>query len=442
MTKIKTFFCLFFLLSATTTLVAQENFILPKQQDKAIIPFKLINNLVFIPIKVNGVELNFLLDSGVVETILFSLEDKKEVSFFNSEKIKLKGLGSDESIEGLKSTNNILETHGLMSKNHTIFIILDQSFNLAAHIGIPVNGIIGYKLFQDNVVEIDYQKRKIYVYTNDAKVKARKLLKFDKIPITIERSKPYLVADISVNERQRKSKLLIDIGNSDAIWLFQNDSLLLPAKKFEDFLGKGFSGDVLGYRAKIAQFKIGDFEFNKPITAFPDTASVRNVNMVLDRVGSVGGEILYRFTVILDYQKELLYLKKNSNFKKPFQYNHSGIAVQHNGLQWIKETVGLKAPAAAYVAEEESKSKTINFKYEFKLKPIFEIASIRKNSSAEKVGLRSGDIILSINNQSIHRFNLQQINNLLKSEGGKYIVMEVERNNRTLKFKFELIDEL
>jgi hypothetical protein len=36
--------------------------------NKISIPFKLINNLVFIPIKVNGVELNFLLDT---ETILF-----------------------------------------------------------------------------------------------------------------------------------------------------------------------------------------------------------------------------------------------------------------------------------------------------------------------------------------------------------------------------------
>jgi hypothetical protein len=66
------------------------------------IPFKLINNLVFIPIKVN-VELNFLLDTGVDETILFSLEDKKEVRFFNTERILLKGLGSQE-VEGLKST--------------------------------------------------------------------------------------------------------------------------------------------------------------------------------------------------------------------------------------------------------------------------------------------------------------------------------------------------
>jgi hypothetical protein len=66
------------------------------------IPFQLINNLVFIPINVNGVELTFLLDSGVKETILFSLEEKNEISLKNIEK-SLSGLGSEDAIEGLKS---------------------------------------------------------------------------------------------------------------------------------------------------------------------------------------------------------------------------------------------------------------------------------------------------------------------------------------------------
>ena len=43
------------------------------------------------------------------------MEEKKEVSFNNVEKIILRGLGSEEEIEGLKSTNNILEIHGLKS---------------------------------------------------------------------------------------------------------------------------------------------------------------------------------------------------------------------------------------------------------------------------------------------------------------------------------------
>ncbi|PTS90750.1 signal protein PDZ, partial [Flavobacterium sp. HMWF030] len=105
----KKYFMLFFGLLIAFSLQAQDKFVIEKGASKVTIPFKLINNLVFIPIKVNGIELNFLLDSGVEETILFSMEEKQEVSFKNVEKIKLRGLGSEEEIEGLKSTNNTLE---------------------------------------------------------------------------------------------------------------------------------------------------------------------------------------------------------------------------------------------------------------------------------------------------------------------------------------------
>ncbi|WP_417942026.1 aspartyl protease family protein [Flavobacterium sp. RS13.1] len=167
----KKYILLFFLLLKSFISDAQDDFLIERNKKKVVIPFKLINNLVFIPIKVNGIELNFLLDSGVDETILFSMEDKKEVSFKNVEKIKLRGLGSEEEIEGLKSTHNILETHGLKSINHLVYIILDQDFNLSSHVGIPVNGIIGYKFFKNNVVEINYQRRKIFVHQNKENIR-------------------------------------------------------------------------------------------------------------------------------------------------------------------------------------------------------------------------------------------------------------------------------
>jgi hypothetical protein len=61
------------------TISAQSDFRF-KEVNKVKIPFQLINNLVFIPINVNGVELTFLLDSGVKETILFSLEEKMKLA--------------------------------------------------------------------------------------------------------------------------------------------------------------------------------------------------------------------------------------------------------------------------------------------------------------------------------------------------------------------------
>ncbi|SEO78335.1 Aspartyl protease [Flavobacterium sp. CF108] len=440
----KKYIVLFFGLLLPFYVKSQDSFIIQNNKQKAVIPFKLINNLIFIPIKVNGIELNFLLDSGVEETILFSMDEMQEVKFNNVEKIRLRGLGSESEIEGLKSTKNTFETHGLRSDNHMLFVILDQSFNLSSHIGIPVNGIIGHKFFKNNIVEVNYEKRKVIVYSNNESIRKKLDKKFKAIPITIEKSKPYIYTTAVVDNEEIPAKLLIDIGNSDAFWIFENNKIKLPKRNFPDFLGKGFSGDIEGHRARIQKFIIDEFEFKKPIVAFPDSTSIRNVKMVPDRIGSVGGEILKRFTVVLDYADKKLYLKKNHKFKDPFTYNKSGITIQHNGLQWVQETVHLETVKVAVSLNEGEPNQNNggNFRYKFSLKPVYEIVNIRKQSAAEKCGLQKGDLITSINGERPYKYSLQQINQLLKSEEDKWINLEVERNSLILKFRFRLEDEL
>ncbi len=427
------------------SVLAQEGFQFENKVDKVSIPFKFINNLVFIPIKVNGIELNFLLDTGVEETILFSLEDKKEISFSNIEKITLRGLGSDEAIEGLKSTGNTLELNDMKSGNHPLYIILDQDFNLSSHIGIPVNGIIGYQFFKNQLVEINYEKKRVILYKENSKNRKKIERKYNSLAITIEKSKPYLKSSIVMDSVAIPAKLLIDVGNSDAIWLFQNKSksIKIPANNFEDYLGKGFSGDVEGKRAQIPKFRISDFEFVNPIVAFPDSTSLKNVKMVDDRVGSVGGEILRRFSIVFDYSNEKLFLKKNREFSSPFHYNKSGLEIQHHGLQWVQETVRLQTVPIYRDTYDSKSDKTLTeFKYKFQLKPIFEIANVRKNSPAAKSGIQKGDIITKINNNPGYKYSLEEINSLLKSEEEKWISIEIERDSQVLKFRFQLLNVL
>ncbi|TDD96173.1 PDZ domain-containing protein [Flavobacterium cellulosilyticum] len=435
---------LLFLFLVTLPSLGQEGFQFEKEIEKVVIPFKFINNLIFIPLKVNGIELNFLLDSGVEETILFSLGDNTEVRFFNVEKITLRGLGSESSVEGLKSTNNTLEINGLKSTDHLLYVVLDQSFNISSHIGIPVNGIIGYSFLKNNLVDINYRKKKISVYKSNKKINRKIDKKYERLPITIERSKPYVFCDVTIDSIKIPLKLLIDIGNGDAIWLFENDfiGVTIPEKNFQDYLGKGFSGDVEGKRAKIKDFSISKFQFQGPIAAFPDSSSIKSVKMVQDRAGSVGSEILKRFNIVLDYSNGNLFLKKNLNFKDPFHYNKSGIEVQHNDLQWVKETVSLETPISGVSYDPSSSNITNNFKYKFVLKPIYEISNVRKGSTADLSGLQKGDIIISINKLKTYRFTLQEIQSFLKPDEEKWMTFEVERDNQILIIKFKLFNVL
>ena len=432
---------LFFLLFSVSGF-SQSEFQINNIKNKVVIPFKLINNLIFIPVTINGEELTFLVDTGVEQTILFSLDDKEEVKLFEVEKLKLRGLGSKDAIDSYKSSRNKVEIKDFVDNNHEIYVVLDQEFNFSSHVGIPVNGIIGSNFFKKHIVEIDYDRKKIIVYNhNHKKITIRLQKKFVKEAITIEDKKPYCISNIKTGNQTIPSKLLVDTGNSDAVWVFLNktDKIKLPKKNIQDYLGRGFSGNVYGKRARISSFEFGNKTFYNPLITFPDSTSLKSVNFVPNRVGSLGSEILSRFTIVFDYLNNAIYIKPSKRISDPFNFNMSGIEVEHVGLEWVKEAEDERTSGGIKIYTDNTLDKfQSSLKIHFTLKPVFKIASVRVDSEAEKVGLKVGDRILKINRQTGHWLTIEMINELLKSEEGKIIEIEVERDKKTFKFNFQL----
>lgn len=412
---------------------------------KTIIPFQLINNLIFIPLTVNGVDLTFLLDSGVNETLLFSLENK-EVDFKNIKKVTFSGLGETKTIEGLQSDQNVITIgKGFKDEGQTIFIILDESINLSAHVGIPVNGIIGYQFFRNHPVLIDFLSKRITVY-NDLDLMKRKTRNFQEFPITLENNKPYMFADVEMRNEPVSSKMLIDLGNSDALWLFPKliENFTYNRPNIDDYLGQGFNGDIYGKRSRIHRVRIGDFVLEKPLIAMPDEYSIQNLKIVPGRKGSVGNDVLRRFSLLIDYPDRKIYLKKNRNFNQPFVFNKSGLDVQHDGMLWEKDLVPVQtAPVRTeregiqvYDAEKQ------NFRYNFILKPQYSVAGCRKGSPCEEAGIQKNDKILKINGRAAGNFTLQKILDLLRGDDGESISFEIERNGEKKTVNIQLKDPI
>ncbi|WP_213278386.1 PDZ domain-containing protein [Chryseobacterium indologenes] len=408
--------------------------------EKAVIPFQFINNLIFIPININGAELTFLLDTGVSETILFSLENK-ELKLSNVEKVKFSGLGGSLSIDGLKSERNLGKIgNEIVNTSMSLYIIIDEEFNISPHVGIPVNGVVGYHFFKDHPIYIDYASKKITVYENIDLLK-KKIRRFEEFPISIEKDKPYLYADVEMTNEKKDSKLLIDLGNSDAVWLFPTliKNFVYNRPNIDDFLGRGFNGDIYGKRSRIHNFYLGSFKFEKPLTAMPDEFSIQHVNLVENRKGSIGGEIMRRFTVIFDYPNKKLYLKKNRDFDDPFHFNMSGLDFRQDGLEWQQDRINIETQKSAKVINEVYKEA---FRYKFSLKPIFSIAGVRKDSPAYEAGLKKDDRIISINGDQTSDMTLEKIVELMKSNEGKRIIMIIQRKNEKLTLNFTLQDPI
>lgn len=416
---------------------AQGDFFLKKDVSQKI-SFEFTSNLIIIPVEINGVTLSFVLDSGVSRPILFNLSDRDSLDLKNTKTFYLHGLGADGSIKALKSSSNRFKIGDAVNSNQDLYVVFDSDINFTPRIGVQVHGIIGYDVFKNFVVEINYNLKYIRLHKpNSFKPKTTK--KWKNLPIDVYRNKPYINSKVTIDEKEHLVKLLIDTGSSDALWLFE-DKNLKPSDNlfFIDYLGRGLSGSVYGKRSKIEKFQLTNFELENVNVAFPDSTSIDLSKIYKDRNGSVGGEILKRFNLFFDYSNSILYLRKNSFFKDAFTYNNSGIVLEHNGTMFVKERI--RIPSNNKLNQNNQNAVQIDFSinYRMVLKPIYNIVELRQSSNAYASGLRVGDILISVNSKEVYDFKLPEINEIFHGKTGKSIRLKIERNGEIMVFKFKL----
>ncbi|MEM7381472.1 MAG: aspartyl protease family protein [Bacteroidota bacterium] len=418
-----------------------QHFALPEGQKVQKVRFELINNLVIIPMEVNGAKLSFILDSGVNKPLLFSLSDQDSIQLNNVSEITIKGLGEGEPLKALRSRGNIFQLKNIRNFNQQLYVVLDKSMNFSPTLGIPIHGIIGYDLFRDFVVDINYNTKVIKFY-DPQHYKPKHSKKSQTLPISILKNKSYLQGKVALNgKKDIPVKLLVDTGSSDAVWLFKDTirGIGIPDKYYDDFLGKGLNGDIFGKRTKLNNIAIGNFVLNDAKAAFPNMASFSAVKDLGDRNGSVGGEVLKRFNITFNYPKNEITLRKNGNFNKPFHYNMSGIELQHNGLRYIAERI---ADARGVVKNDEEAFGNVQILMENRtrvsLVPEIVVSGIRAGSPAAEAGLKEGDVVLAVNGRMVHEFKLQEIMKMINEREGKKIRLLSERYNKDLLFSFVL----
>jgi hypothetical protein len=421
--------------------ISQNGFFLPANLERDNIRFELINNLVVIPVELNGTKLSFILDTGVNSTIVFSLSKEDSVQLKNSRTIRIRGLGEGTSINALKSENNSVRVGDARDINHTVYVIFDEKFNLSKKMGIPIHGIIGFDLFKNFVVKTNYNTKKITLY-NHGDYTYKLCKKCQVIDMKIRENKPYINVIIDNEGKREEVSLLIDSGSSDAFWLFDEEKFLGTDsnKFFDDFLGQGLSGSIFGKRSKLDMVEIGDFQLKEVKVAYPEEVSFENVKILDGRDGSVGGDVLRRFTTIMDYASQKIVLKKNNKFNDPFYYNMSGLTVEHDGVVLVKEKQN--SISSRLLTNENTNDDRVSIPlatvFNFYLAPRYIVSELRENSPAALAGIKKGDEILQVNGKPTYKYKLHELIALFSSQEGKKINLLVDTHGVISKRRFTL----
>ena len=386
----------------------QAGFVFDNPKKKSItFNFKSSNNLIIIPVAINNSDtLNFILDTGVRYPIITELPFVNKLNLNYLQPISVKGLGEGEQLTAYRSGNNTINLDGLVAYNQEIHMVINENFQISHILGMPVHGLIGFNLFKDYVVKIDYSEHKITLIKPeyfDYKERERDIV----LPLSFEQGKPFVTTSIVTDKNDEVPvKLLVDTGASDAIWLSTNSDnrIALPENHIETFLGRGLSGDLYGKKGRIGAIWVGPLVLYEPIVAFPDNDLVDQLIGKNDRNGTLGAEILRRFYITMDYPGKRLILRPNGDLKDDFNYNMSGLEVTN-------PMPGL---------------------------PIFLVSNIRKNSPAYYAGILENDQIISLNNTNNKSLTLNDINLLFQSQQDRRIKMTVLRNGEQVKAEFFL----
>jgi hypothetical protein len=424
-------------------LFAQGSFEFPNNRTQDKIDFKLISNLILVPVLVNDTPLNFLLDTGASSTVIFSFEDTDEIELYNYTVIKLRGLGKGEPVDALKSEGNNIQIGRAKSTNQTIYVVFDGALNFSSRLGYPVHGIIGNDFLKDFVVEVNNVRERIRFYLPDY-YKMRNCRRCAKMDLVFQADKPYLTASFIEGEVEMEVNLLVDSGSGDGLWLFENsdENIIIPEDSFEDYLGLGINGNIYGKRSKVERFGMGHFELKNVNTSYPNIDFLDVLKDLGNRNGSLGGEILKRFNWTIDYTNKQIQLRKNRYFRDPFHYNMSGLTLQQGGFALVSERSRVNTHPYGLNQNETFSTFNLNLSANIalSLKQLFEVVDVRENSPAYRAGIQVGDEILEVNNRPAYRYTLNEINELFYSKEGKTIRMKISRNGVQKQVRFDLKD--
>lgn len=374
-------------------------------------PFEVHNNLIVVPVVLNHtLPLKFIIDTGVRTAILTQKTFTDILGLSYSRKYTIAGPGGERLVDAYVVNGVSLSLPGIEGKGHAMLVLEDDYLELRNYLGTDIHGILGYELFSRFVVEVNYEKRLLTLHDPQRFHKRRR---FQKLPMKIEDTKPYVIVPITLeNGTVIQAKLLMDSGASHGLLLdpLSDSRLKVPEHMVSSIIGRGLGGEIMGKVGRIAALELGTFKLNEVIANFPDPNSYSDTlkASMTFRNGTLGGEVMSRFTIAFNFPQEEVYFRKNSAFKKPFYYNLSGVTIKAKGSQ-------------------------LN---------VFEITEVRAGSVADRAGIKSGDIIHSINGITAPLLDFNLVHALLNSKPNKKVRIDLFRKGTRFKTEFLLEDVL
>jgi hypothetical protein len=363
------------------------------------VSFRLLNNHIYVQASVDGKgPFTFIVDSG--GHTLLSSHIVTEAGLKPIGQSVQSGAGEGHSTIGYVHYNEIAIGAARL-RNQTGFAteIYDKSIE-----GVPVDGMVGFELIRRMVTTIDYGRHTI-AFTDPKRFAADSALGVA-VPFVFYDHLP----DVAGSIGDLPATFNIDTGSRSEIDI---TSPFVAAHQLRERFTKGTSavtgwgvgGPTRDYVVRLPALKLGAVEVDDIVAGLSDAkhGSISNPNYD----ANVGGGLLKRFVVTLDYAHEVMYLRRITPTPPDVgTFDRSGL--------WINAKDGGYA-----------------------------ITDVAKNSGGARAGLVVGDIITNIDGKTVRAADLAGTRRMLRDKpAGTEVHLLVLHGTQTRPVTLVLEDQI
>ncbi|HEV2182093.1 MAG TPA: PDZ domain-containing protein [Candidatus Acidoferrales bacterium] len=359
----------------------------------AQVPVEISDHLVLVPIRVNGARPSwFLLDTTRPTS---SLDDVRAVAL---------GLLSHGSAGSKVLSNAVLDFPSL--KISIPSLALDSFGDLSSRVGRAIQGILGADVLSHLIVVISYDRQTLQFY--DPKSFQYKGAGI-KLKMQLLNGVPAFDVKFSVRHRGTLHGLFsIATAQAEAVQFY---SSFAAAHKFSElgqkmilFSPLDSPGDFDDHLGRIDSVQFGKITLQDPFAIFPGKSEHASAQPSSSGIaGAIGGEILDRFTVVLDSPDQSVIFEPNPHFNDLFVSDMSGLV--------------LVATPPDFRA--------------------FGVSRVIEKSPAELVGIAVGDMLEKIDGNPASDYSLGDLRALFRQDGTEH-TLTVLRNGKHLQFTLKL----
>ena len=346
-------------------------------------PLTLLNNLPVVDVRVNNsTPLRMLLDTGAGTTVIDAAEAKKLQLIGTADVDVTTGGGAVAAA----SLTPVTLGFGGQTFADIPAVAIDLG-SLSAGLGERIGGILGYDVFLQHAIEIDYQDVVVRLHDSSRYVV---LPGAEVLPITLEEQIPFVLATIGGSAPTR---LELDTGQSSPLTLVRRfvdaEGLIRPGQTSVAITaGALLPGQVPLMVTRVPRLQVGGFTLIDVIANVAPDEETAGVSAAT--AGILGGEFLKRFAVTVDYPRQRIVLRaSDAGLGAATEFDMSGMSLAAQGPD-------LK---------------------------VYRVRAVIPGSPAEQAGIRVGDELRHIDGEPAETVTLNRIRELLRREGRYSLVL-------------------